>query len=325
MSPRALITGGAGFVGQWLARALLRRGHEVTSIGLHEPDASGVLTDDERRAVAWRRADLREPASVAGALDDVCPDIVVHLAAVSFVPDAAASSATAYEVNVLGLARLLEALRPRRAAGTIDPLLLVVGSGEQYGRHDDHELPLREDAEQRPLTVYAASKAAQEQVALQAHRGEGLRVVVTRSFNHSGPGQSSRFLLPALVRRVLDLRAGGGASTLALGNATPVRDFLHVEDVAEAYCLLLERGTPGEAYNVASGVGTSVRALASAVLQRAGVTVDISTDPALVRPVDLPALVGSPDKLIRATGWRPRHSRDDIIDDLLRSAHAPTF
>jgi GDP-4-dehydro-6-deoxy-D-mannose reductase len=325
VSARALVTGGAGFVGQWLARALLRRGHEVTSVGLHEPEASGPLTDDERRAVSWRRADLRDAAAVAAVLDDVRPDMLVHLAAVSFVPDAAASSAAAYETNVLGLARLLEALRPRRAAGAIDPLVLVVGSGEQYGRHDDADLPLHESAEQRPLTVYAASKAAQEQVALQAHRGEGVRVLVTRSFNHSGPGQSPRFLLPALVRRALDLRAGGSGSTLPLGNATPVRDFLHVEDVAEAYCLLLERGTAGEAYNVASGVGTSVRELASAVLQRAGVTVDISTDPALVRPVDLPALVGSPDKLIRATGWQPRHSRDDIIDDLLRSAHASTF
>ncbi|HYD51891.1 MAG TPA: GDP-mannose 4,6-dehydratase, partial [Gemmatimonadaceae bacterium] len=243
--------------------------------------------------------------------------------AVSYVPDAAASSVEAYDVNVLGLARLLEALRPRRAAGALDPVVLCVGSGEQYGRHQDADLPLPETAEQRPLSVYAASKAAQEQVALQAFRAEGVRVVATRSFNHSGPGQSPRFLLPALAARVRD-RPRGSSAPLLLGNTTPVRDFLHVADVAEAYCLLAERGEPGEAYNVASGEGIAVDALARRVLQRAGVTADISQDPSLVRPVDLPALVGSADKLRRVTGWRPRHTIDDLIDDLLRSHNAPS-
>lgn len=320
MTPRALVTGGAGFVGRWVARALLARGYAVTSLGLHGGEAGHVLTAEEGAAVEWRTADLRDGEAVRAALEAVRPDAILHLAAVSFVPAAAASSAAAYETNVIGLARLLEALRPLRAAGTCDPRVLVVGSGEQYGRHDPGELPLAETAEQRPLTVYAASKAAQEQVALQAHRGEGVHAIAARSFNHSGAGQHPNFLLPALVRRAGALPRSGGA--LVMGNLDPVRDFLHVADVAEAYCLLLERGAPGEAYNVCSGTGTSVRALAERVLQRTGTTADISQDPALVRAVDLPQLVGSPAKLAAATGWRPRRTLDDVIDDLIRSHHA---
>ena len=322
MTRRALLTGGSGFVGQWLARALLHRGWVVHSIGLHGGGASSVLTEDERRDVGWHQADLRDADGLARALDAARPELVVHLAAVSFVPAAAAASVEAYDVNVLGLARLLEAMRPRRAAGTIDPLCLVIGSGEQYGRHDAADLPLTETAAQRPLTVYAASKAAQEQIALQAFRAEGLRIVATRSFNHSGAGQTSRFLLPALAERVRRLPEQGGS--LALGNTTPVRDYLHVEDVAEAYCRLAEHGVPGEVYNVASGTGISVGALAERVLQRAGVRADISQDPSLVRPVDLPALVGSPHKLQGATAWTPRRTIDDIIDDLLRTHNAPS-
>jgi GDP-4-dehydro-6-deoxy-D-mannose reductase len=316
---RALLTGGAGFAGQWLARVLLARGWAVSSIGLHGRDDMAVLTSDERESVRWRRADVRDGEAMAAALDADRPDLIVHLAAVSFVPAAAASSAVAYEVNVLGAARLFEVLQVRHAAGVIDPVVLVIGSGEQYGRHDIAEQPLVESAEQRPLTVYAASKVAQEQVALQAFRGHGIRVIVTRSFNHSGPGQATSFLLPALVSRV---RALANGHSLRMGNTTPVRDFLHVADVAEAYGLLAEHGVPGEAYNVSSGEGVSVAALAEAVLQRAGLTADISQDPALVRPVDLPALVGCSDKLRRATGWRPIRTRDDIIDDLLRHQHA---
>jgi GDP-4-dehydro-6-deoxy-D-mannose reductase len=316
---RALLTGGAGFAGQWLARVLLARGWTVSSIGLHGPDEVAVLSPDERSSVSWRRADIRDADALGAALDAERPDLIVHLAAVSFVPAAAASSARAYEVNVLGAAHLFETLQLRRAAGALDPTVLVIGSGEQYGRHDPETQPLVESAEQRPLTVYAASKAAQEHVALQAFRGSGIRVILTRSFNHSGPGQTANFLLPALVSRVRALRNG---DPLRMGNTTPVRDFLHVADVAEAYCLLAEHGVPGEAYNVSSGEGISVAVLAEAVLQRAGVTADISQDPALVRPVDLPALVGSSDKLRRATGWRPLRTRDDIIDDLLRLQHA---
>ena len=224
----------------------------------------------------------------------------------------------AYEVNAVGTVRLLAEVRRHRAAGTADPVVVVVGSAEQYGRHELSEMPLHEDIPQRPQSLYAASKVAQEVAALQAFRSDGVRVVCTRSFNHSGVGHGSHFLLPSIVRRAMALPASGG--TLTIGNGDTVRDFLHVSDVVDAYLLLAERGATGEAYNVCSGKGTSVRALSMAVLQRLGISADVGSDPALARPVDVPVLVGSNSKLRRATGWAPRRTCDDIIDDLIHAA-----
>jgi GDP-4-dehydro-6-deoxy-D-mannose reductase len=277
-----------------------------------------VLTEDEVCRVAWRSMDVTRQDEVAAVVDDARADVVLHLAAVSHVPDALRNPGRAYEVNAVGTVRLLAELRRHRSAGTGDPVVLVVGSAEQYGRHEINEMPLHEDAEQRPLTLYAASKVAQEVAALQAFRSDGVRVVCTRSFNHSGVGHDARFLLPSLVARALRLRGEGGA--LPIGNGDTVRDFLHVRDVVDAYLALMERGAAGEAYNVCSGEGISVRELAKSVLRRAGVTADVTTDPAFSRPVDVPVLVGSNAKLRRATGWAPTRTRDDIIDNLIHAA-----
>ena len=318
MSTRALVTGGQGFVAQWAIRAMLERGWTVVAAGVGTAPATPVLLEDERAAVAWRSMDVTRSDEVAAAVDAARPDVIVHLAAVSHVPDAMRAPARAYEVNAVGTVRLLAEVRRLREAGTADPVVLIVGSAEQYGRHAPDEMPLGEQAEQRPLTLYAASKVAQEIAALQSFRSEGARVVCTRSFNHSGAGHDARFLVPSLVERALALAGDGGA--LSIGNGDTVRDFLHVRDAVEAYLALVERGEAGEAYNVCSGEGVSVRELAQAVLRRVGATADVVSDPALARPVDVPLLVGSNTKLRRATGWIPRHSRDDIIDDLIHAA-----
>jgi GDP-4-dehydro-6-deoxy-D-mannose reductase len=315
---RALVTGGAGFVAQWLERALLEAGWEVVGAGLSVPPAGSVLAETELRSVQWVEMDVRRQSDVRQAVETARPDAVFHLAGVAFVPAAEADPAETYEVNVLGAVRLLEAIGRCRERGALDPVVLVVGSGEQYGRHGPADLPLVETAELTPLTVYAASKVAQEVVALQTARSTGLRVIATRSFNHAGPGQAPHFLLPALVGRARDALAARRRA-IPMGNREPVRDYLHVADVAEAYLALAERGAPGEVYNVCSGRGVSVGELAESVLQRMGVRADITTDPALVRPVDLPALVGSADKLRRVTGWAPRRTLEDIIDDLVNA------
>jgi GDP-4-dehydro-6-deoxy-D-mannose reductase len=262
--------------------------------------------------------DVTHQEDIAGALDAARADLIVHLAAVSHVPDAERNPGYAFEVNTVGTVRLLGEVQRRRAAGAADPVVLVIGSAEQYGRHEAGEMPLTELSEQRPLTPYAASKAAQEIVALQTFRSLGLRVVCTRSFSHSGVGHAARFLIPSLVARALALPPRGG--TLSIGNAETVRDFLHVRDVVDAYLSLLDRGVPGEVYNVCSGEGVSVRSLAAAVLGRLGISADIATEPTLARAVEVPTLVGSNRKLRDATGWLPRRSRDDIIDDLIHAA-----
>lgn len=318
MTRSALVTGGTGFVGQWLARSLLEDGWHVVSLGLHAP-ATGVLSGSERSSIEWLHGDIRDEDAVYHAIDRAAPEAIFHLAGVSFIPDARGTPAATYEVNLIGAVRLLSDVARRHAAGRLDPVILVVGSATQYGPHPADSMPLSETAEQRPTDVYAASKAAQEIAALQMHRAEGLRIICTRSFNHSGLGHPDHFLLPALVRRALALRGSGGGKLL-LGNQDSVRDYLHVADVVRAYLLLARHGAPGEVYNVCSGMGVSVRQLAEEVLLQVGIPAEITTDPTLVRGVDVPALVGSPQRLQAATGWQPTRTRADIIHDLINAA-----
>ena len=318
MSRRALVTGGRGFVAQWAIRAMLDRDWSVTAAGIGEAAPGGPLDADGQAAVTWATVDVTRQSEIGPLLERAAPDVVLHLAAISHVPDAMRDPGRAYEVNTVGTVRLLAEVSRLRRTSNCDPVVLVVGSAEQYGRHEPPELPLGEDAPQRPLTLYAASKAAQEIAALQASRSDGVRVICTRSFSHSGPGQPTQFLMPALVARALALPPSGGR--LAIGNGDIVRDFLHVADVVDAYLALMDDGVAGEAYNVCSGEGRSVRALAESVLLRVGISAEISTDPALSRPVDVPAQIGSNAKLRHATGWAPRHTREDIIDDLIHAA-----
>ncbi len=321
---KALVTGAGGFVGQWLCRALLEAGHTVAGATNDDPAQAKILGDDEHSQITWVRGDIRRTEDVRRMLDAGSPDAVFHLAGVASVAGAALDGGTATEVNVVGAARLLSEVRARRRGGVLDPVVLVVGSGEQYGKHEASELPLSEDAEQHPLNVYAASKAAQEVIALEAFRSEGVRVVCTRSFNHSGGGQPSTYLIPALVARALAAR-NQRPPKVVLGSMTTVRDFLHVIDVVDAYIALASRGRPGEVYNVASGRGTSVKDLAVAVLAATGVKAALSTDPDLVRTVEVPTLVGDNSKLREATGWSPEHGIPDIIEDVIaHTAHAST-
>jgi len=308
---RVLVTGAAGFVGRWLMPALATEGAELHGVALDAPPpiAPGV---PPQPPVRWTFGDLREDGVGRRAMESV-----------SHLPTAAADPALAWDVNVTATARLLHHLGQQRERVGTAPVVLVVGSAEQYGRDDSHVMPLVESAVQAPRTVYAATKAAQEVLALQTWRSEALPIVVARSFNHSGAGQPPRFLLPALVHRARQLIDAPAGTPMPVGNRSPVRDFLHVSDVVAAYISLCQRGTPGEAYNVASGTGWSVQQILDTVMARTGSRAVPTEDPALVRPVDVPVLIGDSRKLQHATGWRAQRSLDDIIEDLL--LHAATF
>jgi len=318
---RALVTGASGFVGPWLCRALLRDGWAVTGVSLTSLPAESVLTGAERAEIRWIQADLLSGSTIAQVVGESTPDAVFHLAGISFVPAFGDDPLAGFRTNVDTTVSLLAAVKQLRSATKLDPTVLVIGSAEQYGRHSPEHGLLTERSELRPATWYAASKSAQEAMAIGAFRAEGLRVIATRSFNQAGPGQSSRFLLPSLVQRILSLRETTlGAARVVLGNLDTVRDFLHVEDAAAAYVALIDRGVPGEVYNVCSGTGVTVETLAREVCARAGVEAELVSDPALRRAVDVPWLVGDNAKLRSATGWTPRRSRSDIIDDLLNAA-----
>lgn len=315
MSRRVLVTGGSGFVGQWLSRAMLERGWSVFAGTIDWPPRAPLLTQRESEAIKWTMLDIRSDDEVTRAVEQSAPDWVVHLAGIAFAPEANASPIRAFDINALGAMRLLLKLH---GAGAKATRILVVGSAEEYGQQDAAAYPIAEGATLRPLTPYAVAKASQEMMALQAFRANGQQVICTRSFNHSGVGHGESYLLPTLVRRARQLPASGG--TLTIGNGHVVRDYLHVADVVAAYLLLLERGQPGEVYNVSSGSGITVQELAGRVLNRMGVAANITSEPALVRPIDVPILVGDNTKLRGATGWSVTRPIDDIIDDLI---HAP--
>jgi GDP-4-dehydro-6-deoxy-D-mannose reductase len=313
MTRRILITGGAGFVGQWLSRALLEQGWKVYAGTLEGAPPAQVLNEKERGAICWTPLDVTSDESIRAALDASAPERLVHLAGIAFAPEANASPVRAFEINAMGAMRLLSALN-----GASNVRTLIVGSAEEYGAQDKSAYPIAESATLRPLTPYAVAKAAQELIALQFFRSQNMPVVCTRSFNHSGVGHGASYLLPTLVRRVRELPKKGG--TLKIGNGAVIRDYTHVADVAQAYLLLLERGIAGDVYNVCSGQGMTVRELAERVLKRAGVSAEISSEASLLRSIDVPVLVGNNAKLRDATGWKPRRSTDDIIDDLIHAA-----
>jgi GDP-4-dehydro-6-deoxy-D-mannose reductase len=312
---RSLVTGAGGFVGQWLIRSLLERGERITGFTLGPPAEIGVLTKEERNGVSWIQGDIRDSRAIASAIEDAEADAIYHLAGVTFVPAAGEDPAATYDVNTVGAARLLAAVAQRNKAARASARVLIVGSAEQYGPHDRSECPLVETASMKPLTVYAASKAAQEVIALQAFKGNGVSVIATRSFNHSGRGQESRFLLPGLIERLRSLAQSGGRQ-LPIGNTTPVRDFMHVTDVVSAYIALIERGSPGEVYNVASGKGWSVGELVDTALRLTGVDARPERDESLARPADVEWLVGDNAKLRKATGWAPKRGVEDVIREL---------
>ena len=312
---RAFITGADGFVGQWLVRELQDAGYEVH--GGSRAARMPLRTLDAMRAneMHWHRIDLTEPESLCAAVSAARPDAVFHLAAQSSVPASIADPADTFEVNLLGTVRLLDACR-REAP---DAMLVVAGSAEVYGIADPAQMPLREDAPLRPANPYAGSKAAAEVSTLQYARSGWVRALVTRSFNHTGPGQSEAFAAPAFAKQISAIRSGAQAPVLRVGNLGAFRDFLDVRDVVAAYRLLAQRGGPCNVYNVCSGTAVSMREIVDGLVRIAGVEVTIEEDPARMRPSDTPLLVGDSSALQRATGWTPTIPLVQTLTDLLAS------
>ncbi len=289
---RVVVTGASGFAGGYLARGCAAAGDEVTGLS-----RSGTMPNDAGDGYA---VDLRDGDAVRRALRALSPDVVYHLAALSSVGRSWKEPAEAVQANVGSAVSLLEALRLEAP----DARVLWVSSCEVYGSPE--RLPVTEDAPLQPANPYAVSKAAGEQLTAVYAQAYGLRIIRARPFNHAGPGQRSAFILSSLARQAAEARlAGASMLRVVTGNPDTRRDFTDVRDVAHAYRLLAERAEP-EVYNVSSGRSVSaadqVTLLAELI---APIEIEHVVDPARVRAHEVMELVGSPERIRAATGWRP--------------------
>lgn len=320
-SPRAsehvkvLVTGASGFVGRHLVRELLRRGSAQIVAGTLDGIPAPGLDSGE---VVWVPLDVTSTESVRSVVADCGPDRVFHLAGQSSVGQSFDTPLDTWEINATGTLRLLDALRRECAK---PPRLLVVSSAEVYGRVDEGEQPIPESASRTPLTPYGSSKASAEICALQYGEVGAVDPVIARSFNHIGPGQDSRFVLPSIARQLARMRRGEAEAVLKVGNLDVRRDFLDVRDVVRAYLWLMEAGASQQVYNVCSGVEHSLRTIIEYMVRLSETGARIEEDAGRIRPADIPLLVGDASRL-RALGWESEIPLDQSLRDVLEDAAA---
>ncbi len=298
---RVLVTGGAGFAGRHAIHELSGQGHAAycfDQVESHQPEAAGAFCGDLLDIDALR-------ACIRSSSADAC----LHLAGMAFVPQAWEQPRDVMRVNVEGTLSVLMAFRAENPAARV----LCVTSSEVYGR--DPRPCVREDAPLTPSNLYGVSKAAADVSARLYAKEFGMSVLTVRPQNHMGPGQSSRFVVSAFAEQLAQLQQQQSDGPIHVGNLASKRDFADVRDVVRAYRLLLESGTPGEAYNVASGTAIPVGTLLDVLCEVAGFAPERVVDPDRYRPTDEPPLL-SIEKIASAVGWRPRIPLKDTLRDI---------
>jgi GDP-4-dehydro-6-deoxy-D-mannose reductase len=291
---KALVTGASGFVGRHLSAHLESEGDVV------------VPCDRANGGV-----DITDGDAFMSLMRETRPDVIYHLAGWADVGGSWRAPVEAFRANAEGTLNVLLA-----ATEVGVHRVLAVSSADVYGRVEEDELPLTEDSPLRPASPYAASKVAADFLALQAWLGRRLPVLRVRAFNHLGPGQTDRFVASALASRIARNEIDGG-DVITIGNLSARRDFTDVRDVVRAYRLLVEKGEPGDVYNVCRGVDVAVQDLADQLLAMATRPMRFVPDPELLRPVDIPVLRGSHERLTAATGWMPEIPLSTTLTDLL--------
>lgn len=309
---RVFITGITGPVGSFLADYLLTiPGIEVHGFKRWRSDPRPIA--HLRGRITLHEGDIEDAFSLDRALAAAAPDRVFHLAAQSYPSASWDAPIYTLRVNAEGTINLLEAVRRHAPAARVH----IAGTSAQYGVVHPDEVPIAETRAMRPTSPYGVSKVAAELAGLQYHDNFGLHVVITRSFNHVGPRQGDRCAIQTFCQQMAAAELGLQEPALYVGNLEPQRDFTHTRDVARALWLLIERGAPGEVYNLCSGQATRIGAIVDLVVARGRIPVEVRVDPTRLRPGDEPILMGDNTKLRNATGWEPTIAIPAIVDELL--------
>lgn len=305
---RALVIGASSFSGQYMCRELLDAGYKVVGTWLHDPL---VKKDSE---ICWERMDLLKPDMIDVVLSRYRPECIYNFATQSSVGRAWEDPGTTVEINVNGILNLFEGIR--RSGDT--PTVVLIGAGEEYGRVSFKQVPIPETAIPHPANVYAASMACQTMMARIYHKAYGLKLIVARTFNVLGPGQTDKFAVPNFCRQIANIELGLSTREIHVGNINICRDFTDIRDLVRAYRLLAEKGVPGEVYNVGRGKAIKIRDILEYMNRRMDGSLKIIVDRERIRPVDIPTLVGDVAKLQNDTGWKPTISLEQTIEDMIR-------
>jgi GDP-4-dehydro-6-deoxy-D-mannose reductase len=312
---RVLVTGSDGFVGSHMVDLLLT----LPGIELHGtiltsapgPNLSHVISP-----IILHQLDILQRDGVDRLLRLLRPDRIIHLAGQAFVPAAVKDPAGTIQANINGSVNLFDAVRMLRAGGGADPAVLIVSSGEVYGPVDPALQPIREDYPLCPGNPYAASKAGLDLIAQSYAKTYGLKIIVARPFNHVGPRQSPSFVCSEFGRRFAEVALGMRKPVLAVGSLDVRRDFTDVRDVVRAYWALLESTTPVPVVNVCSGTARPIAEVVALLREIAAVGVTIEPEASRVRAYDIPLLLGSNERLRKATGWAPVIDFRDTLRDV---------
>lgn len=310
---KVLITGITGFAGSHLADFILEEHADVRVYGMIRWRSRRENIRHLQDSIELVEADLKDMVSMKKCLAHVKPDRIFHLAAQSFVPTSWTCPSETFCINSIGQINLFESL----LSLGLKPRIQIAGSSEEYGLVHEDEVPMKESNPLRPLSPYAVSKVAQDLLGYQYHQSYGLPVVRTRGFNHTGPRRGEVFICSNFARQIAEIEAGKREPVMYVGNLEAKRDFTDVRDMVRAYWLSLEKGKPGDVYNIGSGTTYKIKDVLDMLLSLTDKKVKVEVDPDRLRPSDVPILLADSSKFRNATGWEPRFEFSRSLKDLL--------
>lgn len=311
MVKKVLITGIAGFVGSHLAELLLQEGYEVH--GLVRPRSKTDYIEPIINKLHLADADILDTHSLYATISLIKPDYIFHLAAQSFVPTSWASPSVTLEANIVGSANLFESVRQ----ASIDPVIQIACSSEEYGLVHSDELPIKETNPLRPLSPYAVSKLAMDYLGYQYYQSYKIRIIRTRGFNHTGPRRGDTFAESNFAKQIALIEKGKQEPVIHVGNLDASRDYTDVRDMVKGYLVAVQKCDPGEVYNICTGSTIKIGDMLNLLLSFSKTKVTVQPDQSRMRPSDVPVLLGDNTKFVAKTGWKPEIPFATTMEDLL--------